>query len=586
VGGGGIETRTAIDLPDAVVPAGAIASASFRFDDTSAGPDSGPSAGANAEAREAIGANEAMDASEGTDASARTGGAASGTDREARLEAISVTDARGRALAAWVKPSLDESPARFTLVVESEGAVFPLTAVLTLTEASADESGAKRASPDGGLATGQESGPGPAPGPEPGPPSHTAFEPLTGPPADAPLAAPANDDCTGAITIPNSQLQVLTAPVDVMDASIIPDPLFCVTADRSIWYIYTAPATGTYTITTCAAAGALSTTMPDTALTIMGTGAGCLAPGLGIACNDDDPSCSGGKQSTIVTTLTGGQSYYIVAARYAGLGATPPVAEATSIQILIARGSPNDSCAGTVPSLTLDIPTTGTTLTATNDYQLFTGVPNGYQLPGPPLPVGQTVSAASGRDTVYAFTAPATGAYSFRITGYSPMQNAVLYVSSECPSGTPPVTVGAPPCVGAANRTAGGGTAEEVMCVPMSAGQTEYVIVDDAVASNVGSAFRLEVNACVRENEPNNTPATANPLACPVEGSMNPANTADFYALGTPPAGSRLFAISDGVPTTTTISCAPRRRSIRSSSTTTTTFSCSAPCPPTSPGRP
>src|SRR5262249_32606284 len=116
------------------------------------------------------------------------------------------------------------------------------------------------------------------------------------------------------------------------------------------------------------------------------------------------------------------------------------------------------------------------------------------------------------------------------------------------PTGAPPLTLGAPPCVGAANRTiTSGPTAEEVMCVPMSAGQTDYVIVDDAVANNPGSGFRLEVNRCVREAQPNNTPATAGALGCPAGGSLNPINTADFYALGTPAQGSRVFAMSDGV---------------------------------------
>src|SRR6185436_5575140 len=99
--------------------------------------------------------------------------------------------------------------------------------------------------------------------------------------------------------------------------------------------------------------------------------------------------------------------------------------------------------------------------------------------------------------------------YSFRVTGYSPLQNAVLYVALTCPLGVPPLGIGSPPCAGAANRsTTGGPTAEEVMCLPMSAGQTHYVIVDDAVANNAGSAFRLEVDRCVREVETNNTPAT------------------------------------------------------------------------------
>jgi hypothetical protein len=484
----GVEIRISIDLPDESVPAGAEARASFRLEGDAGG--------------------------EGAVLP--------------RLDRVAVTDAGGCALDARVKPSVDESGAWIILLVESEGAAFPLTAVLTLSAPS--EASMKNATS----------------------PAASDSKPAM-PRGEASFAAPANDNCAGAISLPSGPVQVLTTPVDVIDATITGDPMFCVTADRTIWYVYTAPVTGNYVITTCASAGAIGTTMPDTVLAVLSTAGGCAAPGPGVACNDDDPTCNGGAQSTISTTLTGGQSYYIIAARYAGVGETPPAAGATSIQILITRTPQNDTCAGTIPSLTLDIPVNGTTLAASNDYQLQTAPPNGYQLPGPPLPVGQTVSAASGRDIIYSFTAPATGAYSFRVTDYSPTQNAVLYVSSSCPTGAPPVTLGTPPCVGAANRTiTSGPTAEEVMCVPMSAGQTDYVLVDDAVAGNAGSGFRLEVNRCAREDEPNNTPATANALSCPVEGSINPANNADFYAIGTPASGSRLFAISDGVAANST----------------------------------
>src|SRR5262245_21728260 len=443
-----------------------------------------------------------------------------------RLGGLVVTDARGRRLPARLKPFWDSTGHAALIVVETEDAEFPLNAVLTL-EPRTGSLKDVAASPEG---------------------DGFAPEGLEDATAVALFAPIPNDNCADAIVIPNGQPQVFTAPIDVMDATTTGDPILCATVDRTIWYLFTAPVTGTYTITTCAAAGALGTTMPDTLLAVLSTAGGCVAPGPGVACNDDDPTCAAGAQSTVSPTLTAGQSYYIVVGRYAGVGQTPPAAGATSIQILVTRPPANDSCAGTIPALALDRPVDATTLSASNDYQLSNAVPTCYTLPGPPVPVGQTVSTAAGRDIVYRFTAPSAGSYSFRVTGYSPTQNAVLYLSSTCPTGSPPVVLGAPPCVGAANRTiTSGPTAEEIMCIALSAGQTVYAIVDHAVANNAGSGFRLEVNRCAKESEPNNTPGTANPAACPVEGSINPANNVDFFALGTPAAGSRVFAISDGV---------------------------------------
>src|SRR6185436_10549401 len=45
--------------------------------------------------------------------------------------------------------------------------------------------------------------------------------------------------------------------------------------------------------------------------------------------------------------------------------------------------------------------------------------------------------------------------------------------------------------------------------------------------------------------EANGTPAQANIPACGIEGSITPAADVDFYLLGTPPAGSRFFAMAD-----------------------------------------
>jgi uncharacterized repeat protein (TIGR01451 family) len=196
---------------------------------------------------------------------------------------------------------------------------------------------------------------------------------------------------------------------------------------------------------------------------------------------------------------------------------------------------PNDFCSAP-QLLALGQPLAGTTVEAKNDYQLSGGGCYGG--------VGQTPSAAAGRDVVYRFQTPAAGAYSFRVTGYAAGANVVLYVAGSCPTtGTPPLTVTS--CLAAANRDLSG-TAEEVSCLSLAAGQTVFVYVDEHAAS-AGSAFTVEAARCEREAEPNDTPAAAGARACPATGAISPAGDADFFGLGMPLSGSRVFALVDGV---------------------------------------
>jgi DNA-binding beta-propeller fold protein YncE len=217
----------------------------------------------------------------------------------------------------------------------------------------------------------------------------------------------------------------------------------------------------------------------------------------------------------------------------------PPAAGNTAVQLLVSAVLPpaNDACSSPA-ALTLNTPLNGTTASAANDYQLsgaacFTGV-------------GQTASTATGRDVVYSFTAPAAANYSFRVTGYDINKNLVLYVASTCPAGLPPVTVGS--CLGAANRDPFS-TSEEVKCLALAASQQVFVFVDENTLT-AGSTFTIEVTRCDQEAEPNDTPGTANAVTLPVmglEGSISPGSDVDFYALGTVAAGSRVFAMVDGV---------------------------------------
>src|SRR6266496_2002562 len=214
-----------------------------------------------------------------------------------------------------------------------------------------------------------------------------------------------------------------------------------------------------------------------------------------------------------------------------------PTVRKSTVAALPNVASANDECSGAIP-LTLNIPEAGgTTGVTNNDYQLsgsacFTGT-------------GNTATTASGRDVVYSFTAPAAGQYSFRAWQYvsTGTSNAVVYLADTCPAAAPgtPVTVS---CFAASNfQSSTGG--EELNCVSLTAGQQVFFYIDEATFAAGGSFYAL-VEACgPMETEPNNTPATANPLACGIQGQVNPATEADFYAIGTPAAGSRLFAMVD-----------------------------------------
>jgi hypothetical protein len=184
--------------------------------------------------------------------------------------------------------------------------------------------------------------------------------------------------------------------------------------------------------------------------------------------------------------MTGGTQYWILVGMFST--AAPTVDYGFTFDFAPPPG--NDTC-GAAPALTLNIPVSGTTAGAFNDYQLsgataFTGV-------------GQTVSTAPGRDVVYTFTAPSAGTYSFRLTGYSTAQNAVLYTASSCPVGAPPVIVST--AINAANPTAstfGFSIAAPVgpigvLCIRRSLAEGRQV----GLATGLGAATADAVYGCV-----------------------------------------------------------------------------------------
>jgi hypothetical protein len=371
--------------------------------------------------------------------------------------------------------------------------------------------------------------------------------------SDAGAVPPRNDDCGSAETIPaNGPFPYLTAVVNINDATTNEDPGLLSCSDfvaNSVWYTFTPLATAVYTISTCSDAPT-ATTVRDTVMAIFTSSAGCPGATNEImeACTSQgcaDDSCGpGGTQAALTTTLLGDTRYYLVVWRYDD--GEPLEPGHTALQLRVIKSVPaNDTCSGAIPLL-LNRPVKGSTAGAANNYQLdpIICLTNG----------GAIASPAAGPDVVYSFVAPTRTNYSFKVLNYSTVSimdvqpDLVIYLVDTCPGGAAPITFSN--CLAAANRN-GASSAEELVCVPLAAGQKVYLIVDQN-GCTPGSSFTVEVTPCWRESEPNDSPATASPLACGVTGAITGRNDTDYFALGAPAAGSRAFVFIDGEAATVT----------------------------------
>ncbi len=349
-------------------------------------------------------------------------------------------------------------------------------------------------------------------------------------------AAPANDNCSGAEIIPPSgPFPHLTSIQNITLATTNGDPLppSCYSFDlpslaRSVWYSFTPDVSASYAISTCTEAPT-STTVVDTVMALYTADSGCDGPMVEVVGGCSDDFCN--TQSAVLLPLQAGTRYFIVVWRY---GTEAPSPDASSLQLLVnvTTPPPNDDCESAI-ALDLNVPVRGTTAFGANDYELSTNLF---------IAAAQYPSTASGRDVVYSFVAPASAEYSFRVSNFdADIADPVLYVTDSCPSGPRPILVTDP--LAFANRALKG-TSEEIVCVPLVDGQKVYVFVDDTLTN--GSGFILTATTCIRETEPNDTTASLEGPICGVEGLIAPVDDVDFYFLGVPAAGSRLFAILDG----------------------------------------
>jgi uncharacterized repeat protein (TIGR01451 family) len=375
--------------------------------------------------------------------------------------------------------------------------------------------------------------------------------------------APGNDECAGATAIADGPYPVLTAAQDISEATPqgtdSGELTTCTDSfgmDHTVWYSFTPSVTTLYTFSTCQSNGATGSTVYDTIIGVLESTGGACPGAAEVACTDiSGLQCGNGvtpgapywDQAATSAVLTAGTTYFVVAGHWAGdptqTGGPGVTGALTDIQIKVDRSNApsNDTCAGVV-DLPLNRAIRGTTAGASNDYQspaaCYTGV-------------GHVPSTGPGRDVVYSFTAPSAGKYSVRWVSdefVPPLrsQDATLYAASNCPSS------GTVSCLAGANRMApasGQNKSEELYCMSLAESQTIYVYFDHHTTGDNGGVFDIEVTRCEQEAEPNDTIATATtPATCAVEGTSTGLADVDFISLGTPPAGSRVFAGTDNAP--------------------------------------
>jgi uncharacterized repeat protein (TIGR01451 family) len=377
-------------------------------------------------------------------------------------------------------------------------------------------------------------------------------------PPPNPLAASANDLCSGAQIIPSAgPFPYLTTVVNIAENTNAGDPpaptcaLGGNAANGAAWYSFTPAISGVYTFNDCVTQ-APGTTHDDTIIAIYSSSTSdCSGTLTQLGCGDDlcttasCAACVSGFLSSATAFLNPGQTYFILVWNWA-----PQLPQFGNVQMQVTRtpGAPNDSCLGTVTNVPLNRTVNSTNLGALNDYQIsstacFTGIGNN--------PIGGTC-LGTGRDVVFKFTAPAAGLYSLRardaVTAAS--SNLSIYTSNTCPN---PGIIGCPGgTVDASNKnpftSPGWASREEITCTPLTTGQTIYAIVDEC-ATTAGGPISIEAEACFPEAEPNDTPATASTgpasFQSPVTGRISGAADVDFFNLGTPAAGARIFAYLD-----------------------------------------
>ena len=227
------------------------------------------------------------------------------------------------------------------------------------------------------------------------------------------------------------------------------------------YFKYTAPATGTYTISTCSSG-------EDTRMALLN---GCDAAATVLACNDN--SC--GVSSSLTAVLTTGDVCYVA---IGGASAKNPLTSPINVTI---APPPIDACVNAAPAVFGDNPFINSGTVAQTVKSDLAG----------------TTTATIQRATWYAFVPGATGAYSFRTCGAvgtgGASADTMVAIGTICPAvGTRFEAIAynddAPSCssggtgnlasfIDATNNGATGTFAGFPLTEDLVAGQTYYILV-------------------------------------------------------------------------------------------------------------
>ncbi|HNB72508.1 MAG TPA: HYR domain-containing protein, partial [Acidobacteriota bacterium] len=146
-------------------------------------------------------------------------------------------------------------------------------------------------------------------------------------------------------------------------------------------------------------------------------------------------------------------------------------------------------------------------------------------------------------------TAPSAGDYSFSVTNGQVLSTGLNLVTYLVNGPTCP-TAGLVTILAGANRTT---AHEQIACVPLTSGQTVFLIVDDNTGANEDGFF-VQVTQCSKEpefapsalNGTNDSTGTATAFVNGITGQIGAAGDVDFYTIPNQAVGSRVFAIVNG----------------------------------------
>jgi len=273
---------------------------------------------------------------------------------------------------------------------------------------------------------------------------------------DAPLAAPAGDQCASPIALSATPLAVgadVTVTGSTADTANDLDDTSCYdTTGGDVFYQLDLAAESKVAIT---ASTSSSVYMNATLLSACGT--------AGLACKD------GYKTATVTQNDLQAGTYFIAVDGDSGDEGNYQLHVTVSAPVLPPT---NDTCATAVdltgaPNWTVS----GDTTDATNDYTTSSS-----------SSAGCTGYSNTGPDLAYSFTPAAGGSYTFKLTPSS--GDLALYVLDTCPTGQ------VSSCLGGSDRASSGGA--ESVTLTLTANTPYLVFVDGYSASSAGT-FTLSV---------------------------------------------------------------------------------------------